>query len=406
VFALWAKRQLLETSTYTETSTKLLEDDDIREAVAGFLVDELYANVDVEAELANRLPPQAAPLAGPAAAGLRQLADRAALTALQRPAVQLAWEKANENAHGALLNVIEGNGTVAAAQNGAVTLDLRSLVDEVGARAGIDIANKLPPNVGQLQILRSDQISLAQDLVNLLRRLALILPLLTLALYALALYLAKGRRRQVLRTIGFCFIGVGIVVLAARSLAGNYVVGQLTATAASEPAASSAWEILTSLLKGIGVATILYGLVMLLGAWLAGPGTTATSVRREITPALRARRTAYACLAVILLLVFWWAPTQGTQRLVPSLILIGLAIAGLEALRWQALRDFPDASWGAGGAGGALANLRQRRSARRSPGTSDDRIDKLEQLTKLRDAGSLDAEEFEREKKRIMGNAS
>src|SRR3954463_372904 len=104
VFAVWAKRQLLETSTYTETSTKLLEDEDIRTAVAGFLVDELYANVDVQAQLAKRLPPQLKPLAGPAAGGLRQLADRAAVTALERPRVQQAWAKANENAHATLLN--------------------------------------------------------------------------------------------------------------------------------------------------------------------------------------------------------------------------------------------------------------------------------------------------------------
>jgi hypothetical protein len=33
VFAVWAKRQLLETDTWTETSTKLLEDEDIAAAV-------------------------------------------------------------------------------------------------------------------------------------------------------------------------------------------------------------------------------------------------------------------------------------------------------------------------------------------------------------------------------------
>jgi hypothetical protein len=404
VFALWAKRQLLETSTYTETSTKLLEDEHIREALAGFLVDQLYANVDVEAELTKQLPPQAAPLAGPAAAGLRQLADRAALTALQRPAVQLAWEKANENAHASLLNVIEGKGTIANAQNGAVTLDLRSLVEEVGSRAGVDVASRLPPSVGQLEIVRSDQITLAQDVINLLRRLALILPLLTLALYGLAIYLAEGRRRQTLRTIGFCFIGVGVVVLIARSMAGNYVVGQLTTTAASEPAANSAWSILTSLLQGIGIAVILYGLVMVLGAWLAGPGATASTMRREMTPGLRDRRIAYAGLAVILLLVFWWAPTQGTQRLLPSLVLIALAIAGLEALRVQALHDFPDASWEPGGASAALAGARERLRGGRASAAGDDRLDKLEQLTRLRDAGTLDAEEFEREKTRVMSD--
>jgi len=404
VFAVWTKRQLLETSTYTETSTKLLENDEIRTAVAGFVVDELYANVDVQANLEKRLPPEAKPLAGPAAGGLRQLADRAALTALERPAVQQAWEKANEKAHAALLNLIEGGGTVVGAQSGAVTLDLGSLVQQIGTQAGIDVAGKIPPSVGQLEVVRSDQISFVQDLVNLLRKLALILPLVALGLYGLAIYLAKDRRRETLRTVGFCFIGIGLAVVIGRGLAGNYVVGALTTTAASEPAANAAWDILTSLLQGIGIAMIGYGIVIVAGAWLAGPGAVAVSLRRGMTPGLRARRIAYAGLAVILLLVFWWAPTQGTERLGPSLILIGLAVAGLEALRLQALRDFPNETWQPGGVRAALAgaweSLTRRPAATPSPEAS--RLEELERLARLRDSGILDAEEVEGEKRRIL----
>ena len=45
-----------------------------------------------------------------------------------------------------------------------------------------------------------------------------------------------------------------------------------------------------------------------------------------------------------------------------------------------------------------------RQHFRRGPAAGGDRIDKLEQLTKLRDAGALDAEEFEREKKRVLAD--
>ena len=85
IFALWANRQLLDTDNWTETSSELLENDEIRGQVAGFLTDELYANVDVEARLRQVLPPQAAPLAGPAAGGLKQLAERAAKALLGAP---------------------------------------------------------------------------------------------------------------------------------------------------------------------------------------------------------------------------------------------------------------------------------------------------------------------------------
>ena len=57
VFALWIKRQALETDTWTQTSSQLLENEEIRDAVADFLVAKLYANVDVEDQIAQRLPP-------------------------------------------------------------------------------------------------------------------------------------------------------------------------------------------------------------------------------------------------------------------------------------------------------------------------------------------------------------
>jgi hypothetical protein len=161
-------------------------------------------------------------------------------------------------------------------------------------------------------------------------------------LYALAIYLAEGWRRQALRATGFGFIIIGVAALAIRGFAGDMLVDSLAATAASEPAVASTWSIGTELLKGIGVGMIGYGVVIILGAWLAGPGEWARNARRTLTPVVRDRAIGYSALLVIVLLVFWWAPTQGTQRLIPSIVLIALLVAGFEALRGQALRDFPN----------------------------------------------------------------
>src|SRR5215471_5945789 len=77
-FAIWANRQLLETDTWTNTSSKLLQNPDIRSQVADYMVQALYSNVDVEAELQQALPPRLKPLAGPAAAGVQEIAIRLA----------------------------------------------------------------------------------------------------------------------------------------------------------------------------------------------------------------------------------------------------------------------------------------------------------------------------------------
>src|SRR5688572_3307271 len=72
ILAVWANRQLLNTDNWTDTSTELLENRVIRDQVALYLVDQLYANVDVSAELEAGLPERLQPLAGPAAGALRE----------------------------------------------------------------------------------------------------------------------------------------------------------------------------------------------------------------------------------------------------------------------------------------------------------------------------------------------
>src|SRR2546421_7081648 len=91
IFALWVNRQALDTGEWTNTSTRLLENAQIRSALSTYLVDQLYANVDVAAELKSLAPKDLKPLAGPAAGGLREGLAQAAQQALKLQRVQNAW---------------------------------------------------------------------------------------------------------------------------------------------------------------------------------------------------------------------------------------------------------------------------------------------------------------------------
>jgi hypothetical protein len=342
--AIWLDRQALNTDNWTETSSELLENEAVRTQIANYLVDQIYANVDVQAELAKVLPPRAEPLAGFAAGGLQQVADDGVRNLLGRPVAQQAWENANRRAHELLMRVIDGGGDVVSTTGGVVTLDLKSLLTQTANRFGVGgrVADKLPASAGEIVILKSDQLATAQDVANVLDAAGAVLVVLALLLFALAIFLARGWRREALRACGFGLIAAGVAGLVARSVAGDYVVDALATTEAVRPAVDATWTIGTSLLVEVASATVFYGVAIVLVAWLAGPTRLATGVRRLKAPFLREPRYAWGGLAVIVLLLIAWGPTPATRSPLPMLFLIALLALGVEALRRQTAREFPD----------------------------------------------------------------
>jgi hypothetical protein len=407
VFAVWANRQLLNTDNWADTSSELLERDAIRTQVATFLVDQLYTNVDVQGELEQVFeqvlkPERAQVLAGPAAGGLRSLAENGANRLLQRPIPQRLWEEANRRAHSRFLQIVEGGGDTVSTSGGEVTLDLKSLLGKTQSNLGVGgrAQQKLPEDSSQIVILKSDQLGLAQDGVRLLKTLAIVLVVLALALFALAIYLAQGWRREALRATGIGLLFAGAGALVARALSGNVVVDALASTDAVRPAAEATWGIGTSLLVQAATATVIYGAVVVIAAWLAGPTGWAVATRRDIAPYLREARWAWGAFGVVVLGLLAWAPTPAFRQVIPALVLIALLALGVEALRRQTAREYPDArredsfrrirGWG------------HSLGARLHGRSEDTRLDQLERLGRLRDSGLLEPGEYEREKGRLM----
>jgi hypothetical protein len=425
MFAVWVNRQALNTDNWTKTSSRLLADPKIQSAMGTYLVDQIFSNVDVAGELQSALPKQAAGLAGPAADGLRELANRSAPQVLARPKVQDAWEQANRAAHKQLLVVLNGGrgGSVSTA-NGQVTLDVRALITQLAADLGFQqqlaaarqkvqgsagaqgrnavqqkLGITLPASAGKIVILRSDQLKAAQDVAQAIRPLAWGFALVSFALFALAIWLAPGRRREVLRTIGWCLVGLGILVLAARRVGGNQLVDSLVSSASLQPAVHDAWTIGTSMLYDIAAAAVFYGVFIVAAAWLAGPTRAAVAVRRALAPALRYRLgTVYGIVALLYLLVLLWGPTPATTKLVGILLLGALIVLGIEVLRRRVAVEFPDAQ-----PGDTMRRLRARRAGRAGgPARSSASIDQLERLEALHDRGALDEAEFTRQKTLLL----
>jgi hypothetical protein len=338
---VWVKRQALDTDSWTNASGRLLADDEVRGALSIYLVNTLYSNVDVTARVREALPPQRSGLAPVVSGALREFSERAANQLLASPRAQALWENVNRRAHQNLIAVLNGDDVRRfSTADGTVVFDVSPLVQRLGQRLGI--SEKLPPDAGKITILKANQLDSAQKAFKAIKALTIFLVLVVLGLYALAIYLARGHRRKVFRAIAASFVLVGVLLLLIRRLAGDWIVDSVVKTDTVKPAGQAVWAIGTELLYAAGFALIAYGVVGLVGAWLAGPSGTAVSLRRRLAPTLRDQPVeTFAVVAFAYLLLILWGPTAALRQLVGVVILGGLLLLGVVVLRRETLAEFP-----------------------------------------------------------------
>ena len=212
-FALWVRRQLLDTDNWVTTSSQLISNQQIDKALSSFLVDQVITAPGVSDALGQ------IPGGDRVVAALRPVAANVVSRELQTEPGQRAWRTANRAAHRQLIDILNGGGKTVSTREGVVTLNLKPLVDDVARSLGDtppfsllpsgireQLVAAIPDQSGQLVIVRSDQLRTAQNVVKGVRGLAVALPISAVVLYLLALLVATGWRRRVFRTIGWCLI--------------------------------------------------------------------------------------------------------------------------------------------------------------------------------------------------------
>jgi hypothetical protein len=411
-FAVWVDRVALNSDQFVDTSSELIEDDAIRQAVATSAIDELYANVDVDVVIEQRLPKDVKSLAAPTAAGLRQVAPQILDRAFGQPAFQRLWAATLRETHRELVDVLEGGGSTVSTEAGVVTLDFRPIVLETADRLGLrkEVESRLPVDAGRIEVLRSDELDTAQDGFQLLNTLAWLLPLVTLAVFALAIWLAAGRHRLTLRDIGVGIFAVGVLGLLAVNLTGNYIVDSLAADPDSRMAGDHAWAILTELLRSSFRWLLVVGVLIVVAAWLVGPRRSALATRQVVAPLIRERLYPYAALGVLALVLLVTGPVSDFARILSVVVIVGLLASGIEILRGQTFREFPEADASAlfdGAWERASGWLEGRRAAVRPAGAggaapAGDLTTRLVQLAELHASGELSDAEYAAAKARVL----
>jgi hypothetical protein len=349
VFSIWVERQALDTNEWVNTSGRLIQDATIRSAVGEYLVEQLYENVDVEKELEDILPGATKELAGAAAGGLRQVAGTGAEKVLETGTAQGLWETANRTAHEQLMAVLENKKEAVSTANGEVKLNLGSMLTNLAGQIGLakDLAEKLPPEAGQITILKSEQLKTAQDIVVAIKGLALVLSILTFLTFGLAIYLTRDGRWVTVLFSGVGLIVAGLLVVVLRKVAGGIVVDQLVKQENVKPAAEAAWSIGTSLMVSIATTIIIVGVFFLAAGWLASPTGSARGSRRVIAPALSQYLPyCYGGLVLILGIYVLTASGVGLRTFLTVVVLGIMAAFGLRELAKQTGEEFPGLTFG------------------------------------------------------------
>ena len=129
-------------------------------------------------------------------------------------------------------------------------------------------------------LVQSDGITRAQGLYRLMDTLGTWLPVVTLALFAAGIALARGRRRALMR--GAIGIAVSMVVLGALLAVGRiYYLNALPLEVLDEESAGSVFDTLVGFLRTSLRATAVLALVVAFGAFVVGSSPAADSVRAQ-----------------------------------------------------------------------------------------------------------------------------
>jgi len=350
LFAVWTRNTVLDTDQYVSTVAPLATNPKVIDAAATGVTNRVMGATDIEARLAESLPPRAAKAAPAMTAAIRNVVYDGASKILGSRQFAQIWKDINRRAHAQVVAALTGSGQASKAvklQNGEVILDLTPLADRVRARItalGFDVNQKVPGRLvnPKLVLFQSSYVGWSQAGIDALQKLAWVLPVLMLLCFAAAIALSHKRRRTVLRSgLG---IAAGIAVLLIGINLGRVPYLGLFSRAIGREAGGAAYDQLLHSLKLSGRAFFAVGLLIAIGAWLAGPGKAAVHLRSTVTGRERTSepgafavwvahskvglRIAAVTLGVIALVALA-QPTGLTALIIAILVLVALVIIEL-----------------------------------------------------------------------------
>jgi hypothetical protein len=223
VVANWAHDEIGDTDRFLETVAPLASEAAVQDAIADRISREIFAYIDVREITAEALtalsrqefvPQRAAgvlpSLSVPLSTAIENFVSARVNQVVHSEAFTEAWVGATRLAHAQMVAVLTGDTSDAVEiSDGAVKVNIASFVDEVKQRLvrdGFAFANRIPEVNASFTIFEAQNIGVAQKWFGVLDTLSRVLPVLALLLLAVAVMVARDRRKALL-AVGLSIAG-------------------------------------------------------------------------------------------------------------------------------------------------------------------------------------------------------
>jgi hypothetical protein len=328
---LWMNHDLLNTDNYVAAVAPLSSNPAVQDAVAQNLTNELWAKVNVQQQLAGVLPSWAQIFSAPLSNQLKAYTYQGVHAVVSSKAFGKVWEVANRQAHTQVSAALLGKKIAGVdTANGQVSVDFAPVVDQVKSALdgkGIHVLDPVAttPGSATFVIFRSATLAKAQKTV-------------LLAAWVGAIAVSWRRRRTVLQ-LGFTLALAMVVTLVAYHLGRGAYLNAVSSPQLPRDAAAPIFDALLVGVLGAARTVFVVGLVIWLGALVAGPAGWAVWVREAVAGVFQSAGTAAEQRGLDLGPFGSWVarhhrPLQIAGLLIAAVVLVFWGTPGVAGVLW------------------------------------------------------------------------
>jgi hypothetical protein len=293
VVAVWTANQVSSTDRYVANVEPLIHDPSVQRAITDDVTRQITTRLNVKGlttqaatELTQRGLTRIGSLlntfSGQIASSVNGFIHTQVGKIIAGPRVANLWVQINRAVHAQLVKALSGQG------NGAVTISNNQVVLNLGpfiniakrdlANRGLTIVTRLPNINPTLALFSAKYLVKAQKGYRILNDLKWVLPILTLVLLGLGVYVARGHRRALIGAglglaLSMVVLGLGLTIF--RGIYLNSVPPRVLPA----DAAAVLYDTLIRFIRDGLRILLVVGLIVAIGAFFSGPSVTAVSTR-------------------------------------------------------------------------------------------------------------------------------